>query len=208
MDKILNISKNPILIKNVSDRINTDIVCETISNLEYTNNQSNKISVDLNVFNNELLGDLGEVVKEESVDYLRNFWMHDPNFTFEDLQITQSWANISVKNEHHHCHEHPFSVVSGVIFLDDTVENLNLTFEMPCPEIPYWKGKTQYHVSLKDMVGLENNLQYHLVLFLSNTRHMVQTLQSENKRHSISFNTFWKGKVGDMDPSHLVYLEL
>ena len=51
-----------------------------------------------------------------------------PTFTFEDLQITESWANKSVKGEEHHIHHHPFSVVSGVMFLNDTPDNLNLTF--------------------------------------------------------------------------------
>ena len=97
-----------------------------------------------------------------------------------------------------------FSRFHGVIFLDNNPCNLNLFVEAYMPEIPYFISKNRSYVSLRDLLkdhnidsDSANNLQNHLVLFLSNCHHFVNPTEGTDKvRRSISFNTFWTGLTG------------
>ena len=40
-----------------------------------------------------------------------------------DLYITQSWLNYTKENQYHHKHEHPNSVISGVLYFDSDKKN-------------------------------------------------------------------------------------
>lgn len=197
MDEVANLARNTLLVKDISDLVNCENISKAVDDLEYILNVHNSISADKHIFKQEAFAELGNVIKDQCVSYLRNFWIPDGDMTFEDLKITESWANISRQNESHHLHDHPFSVVSGVMFLDDTVDNLNLSFEVYDIEIPYWRGKTRSFPSLKQIVGDSCTLKNHIVLFLSTTGHFVHEVQNETPRRTISFNTFWKGQVGD-----------
>jgi uncharacterized protein (TIGR02466 family) len=199
MDEVANLSRNTLLVKDISSLIDCENISKAVNDLEYNPNVHNTISIDKHIFKQEVFAELGNVIKEQCVDYLRNFWIPDNGMTFEDLKITESWANISTQNESHHLHDHPFSVVSGVMFLDDTVDNLNLSFEVQDIEIPYWRGKSKSYPSLRNLVGDSCTLQNHIVLFLSTTGHFVREVQTETPRRTIAFNTFWKGRVGDFN---------
>jgi len=200
MDQALNIARLPILVKDLSDTVDCDSVSKNVSKLELIENIKNSITEEKDMCKKPEFTQLGEVLKNESAQYLRNFWMDDPTHSFEDLQITESWANQSVKGEEHHLHQHPFSVVSGVMFLSDTPDNLNLTFENEITPVPYWRtGTRKAYFSVRDLVGDQNNLKNHIVIFLSTTGHMVQPVQGDTPRVTISWNTFWKGKVGNIN---------
>ena len=107
----------------------------------------------------------------------------------------------------HHEHMHPLSVVSGVIYLDNNVDNLNLNFVLQNRGaiIPYFiEQDKEAHMSLKTILEMyehnpitHSNLKNHLILFLSNLKHHVTpTPNNSLPRKSISFNTFWKGMIG------------
>lgn len=198
MDQGFNIAKNNILIKDISDLVDCDSISKAVDNLEFDLNVSNKISSNKHIFKEESFGSTNDVIKEQCVSYLRNFWIPEgSSLDFEDIKITESWANLSTKTESHHIHNHPFSVVSGVMFLDDTPDNLNLAFEIADTEIPYFRGKSNSYVSLRQMLGDSCTLKNHIVLFLSSQGHFVTEVQNETPRRTLSFNTFWKGQVGD-----------
>ena len=118
--------------------------------------------------------------------------------------MTYSWGNITEPGHSHHDHVHPFSIVSGVIYLDDNPTNANLYVEAYMPDIPYFITKNKSYVALKQLLvdnnidpNSVNNLKNHMVLFLSNSAHFVeQTAEDASSRRSISFNTFWKGLTG------------
>ena len=98
--------------------------------------------------------------------------------------------------------------MSGVVFLDDNVNNLLLTVQGYVPEIPHFIPNRLIHLKLHDLVAQigvspkeHNNLKNHVVLFLSNCPHYVQqTPKNSSPRRTISFNTFWKGEVGKSSP--------
>tara|TARA_R110000822_G_scaffold295903_3_gene418220 strand:+ start:774 stop:1400 length:627 start_codon:yes stop_codon:yes gene_type:complete len=111
-----------------------------------------------------------------------------------ELCITQSWLNYTENNEYHHKHEHPNSVVSGVLYFDcDKKDRILFTsskgYEPLKPEIDQyniWNSKTWW-------VPLETG---QLVMFPSSTTHQVEAKQGTNTRISLSFNTFYKGVLG------------
>jgi len=122
----------------------------------------------------------------------------------DQLVITQSWINKSGKGESHHEHVHPNSLVSGVWY---PVINEQL------PPIQF-RSKSQRDVSLQcEKFNNFNSATFllpmkagELIIFPSNLTHSVPANQSETERISLSFNTWAKGSLGDINS--LTYLPL
>lgn len=110
------------------------------------------------------------------------------------LRITQSWFNYSNPGQFHHKHAHPNSFVSGVFYV-----NTN-----PDDKIYFYRdGYQQIKFPPKDW-NLYNSESWwfeaitgRLILFPSSLDHMVPTVQGEDVRISLSFNTFPVGTVGE-----------
>tara|TARA_Y100000592_G_C5448944_1_gene307640 strand:- start:320 stop:937 length:618 start_codon:yes stop_codon:yes gene_type:complete len=111
------------------------------------------------------------------------------------LYITQSWLNYTEKNQFHHQHTHPNSIVSGVLYIncntkyDKILFTNSKDFQQIIPEIEeynIWNSTTWwFSVSSGD-----------LIMFPSSTTHQVETKKGDNLRISLAFNTFIKGKIG------------
>jgi uncharacterized protein (TIGR02466 family) len=118
--------------------------------------------------------------------------------------ITQSWLNYTKKNEYHHSHNHPNSIVSGIIYINankkkDSITFLNEKFKQISPQIKnfnIWNSSTwTFPIETGD-----------IILFPSDLVHMVKTKKESNVRISLSFNIFIKGIVGT--EKQLMELEL
>ena len=112
-----------------------------------------------------------------------------------EIFITQSWLNYTEKNQFHHKHEHPNSVVSGVLYFNSDIKNDKITFTHP---VFYKQIKPTI-----DKYNLWNSTSWwfpvetgDLFMFPSSTTHQVETKQGKNTRISLAFNTFYKGTVG------------
>ena len=113
------------------------------------------------------------------------------------LYITQSWLNYTDANQFHHKHEHPNSVVSGVLYFDSDINNDKILFS-------HSKGYQQISPIIDDKkFNLWNSGTWFfpvktgdLVMFPSSTTHQVQTKKGNNTRISLAFNTFYKGDLG------------
>lgn len=121
-----------------------------------------------------------------------------PAFDF-DLYITQSWINRSKKDQWHHRHRHPNSIISGVFYIQtddsdrilfgksDIYEQINIPVQAdrfnPFNSYTWW------------IQAKENSL----LLFPSGLEHQVPPVESEKERVSMSFNTWFKGYMGDDD---------
>jgi len=122
----------------------------------------------------------------------------------DELVITQSWINKSSKGESHHEHVHPNSLISGVWY---PVINEQL------PPIQF-RSRAQRDVSLSaDKYNNFNSATFllpmkmgELIIFPSNLTHSVPANQSDTERISLSFNTWCKGSLGDINS--LTYLPL
>ena len=121
-----------------------------------------------------------------------------------ELMITQSWINKSGKGESHHEHVHPNSLISGVWYP---------VISEKLPPIQF-RSRAQRDVSLStEKFNNFNSATFllpmkagELILFPSNLTHSVPANQSETERISLSFNTWAKGSLGDINS--LTYLPL
>jgi uncharacterized protein (TIGR02466 family) len=109
--------------------------------------------------------------------------------------ITQSWLNYTEKNQYHHKHAHPNSLVSGVFYINcddkfDKIKFFNDTYKTIKPEVKEWNiwNSESWWFSVK--TG-------DIILFPSLLTHMVESKQGTNTRISLAFNVFIKGTVGN-----------
>jgi uncharacterized protein (TIGR02466 family) len=155
-------------------------------------NFGNTVSSNNYVFNNKALKTIKEEIDIRLKDYLIKILQPKNNI---DLYITQSWINSTTKNQYHHAHAHPNSHVSGVLYLnaDPKVDKI------------YFVKNSNPRVSLKTKTyNMFNSTSWFfpvktgdLIIFPSSTNHFVEQKKENNKRISLSFNTFIKGKLGD-----------
>ena len=196
MDTILPLTPSPvILIKNLENLWNWNEIDDLVKQQQWTNDGNYQISPKSFLEN---LPNHKEILENEVKEFIKNTSYIHFNF---DIKLTSSWVNKMRLGESHPWHSHPFSIISGVIFLNDHPENWNLTFKRDVDFIvpPYSLIETDFIIPLRELLQdnpVENNLKHHLVLFNSNTSHCVPAIQTPNaERKTLSFNTFWKGKV-------------
>lgn len=109
--------------------------------------------------------------------------------------ITQSWLNYTNKNEYHHMHAHPNSLISGVFYINsndkfDKIKFFKQQYEaiqLEAKEWNIWNSKSWWFpVKTRD-----------IMLFPSSLTHMVENKQGDNTRISLAFNVFIKGTIGN-----------
>ena len=116
------------------------------------------------------------------------------------LYITQSWLNYTEENQFHHKHEHPNSVISGVLYFNSDKNNdiikffTSVRYEQIKPEID--KSKYNLWNSSSWYFPVETG---QLVMFPSSTTHQVDVKKGTNTRISLAFNSFYKGSLGSND---------
>jgi len=108
--------------------------------------------------------------------------------------ITQSWLNYTEKNQYHHKHAHPNSLVSGVFYINcheehDKIKFFNDTYKTIRTEVKDWNMWNSESWWFPVKTG-------DVILFPSSLTHMVETKQGDNTRISLAFNVFIKGTVG------------
>ena len=128
-------------------------------------------------------------------DYLEKIICSKNNIS---LYITQSLLNYTEESQYHHKHEHPNSVVSGVLYLDADVKNDKIVFSHP---IRY----QQIQVDVDRFNAWNSDSWYvpvktgELFMFQSSLSHQVIFKKGDNTRISLAFNTFYKGTIGSKD---------
>ena len=110
--------------------------------------------------------------------------------------ITQSWLNYTETNQYHHKHQHPNSLVSGVLYIDsdekfDKIyfykDNIYKTIKPQTKDWNLWNSESWWFpVKTGD-----------IIMFPSSLTHMVETKQGTNTRISLAFNVFIKGTIGN-----------
>ena len=159
-----------------------------------TNNQGNINTKDNYILNRKEFKNIKKFLDKHCKDYLDTIICPKNNI---ELYITQSWLNYTETNQYHHRHEHPNSVVSGVLYFDSDVKNDKILFS-------HSKGYQQIKPEIdKEKFNLWNSETWffpvetgNLFMFPSSTTHQVETKKGNNTRISLAFNTFYKGSVG------------
>jgi len=111
----------------------------------------------------------------------------------DKIKISQMWANKSTLHQWHHSHNHPNSILSGILYVNGTSGNT------------WFSRKNDYDVAKKYFVCLPNSgsLIYKvkpeigtLLIFPSSLIHSVDENMNNEDRITVSFNTFFSGKIG------------
>jgi uncharacterized protein (TIGR02466 family) len=113
------------------------------------------------------------------------------------LRITQSWCNYTQPGQWHHRHAHPNSFISGVLYLQADPGQDRIYFyrdgyqqlRTPTDDFNPWNSESWW---MPVGTGL-------LFVFPSGLTHGVETVQGDNTRISLSFNTFPVGTWGAAD---------
>ena len=119
-----------------------------------------------------------------------------------EMVITQSWLNKSGKGESHHEHKHPNSMISGVWYpqIHEKLPPIQFKTEKQRDVDLSFKRYNHFN-SATFMLPMRVG---ELILFPSNLQHSVPPNQSDEERISLSFNTWCKGSLGDINS--LTYL--
>ena len=163
-----------------------------ILNLEKNPNAGNSTSRDRYLYKNKILNNFYSFCSESINKYFKEIYQHKHDVS---LRITQMWANYSEKNQYHHAHEHPNSLLSAVFYLQCTNGEDKIFFnkrEFRQLEI-YSENLNQFN-SPNWFYPVEENL---LIIFPSHVNHSVEPVIFDKPRISISMNTFPVGKLGD-----------
>ena len=156
------------------------------------NNMGNTTSNDRYVLNAPESKDLREFIGQGIQHYVDNIIC--PKNPVEFF-ITQSWLNYTKPGEYHHTHEHPNSIISGVLYIDADVQNDKILFykanryqQIKFPQTNFNEFNSEswfFNVGTGD-----------LKLFPSHLTHSVEQKQGNNVRTSLAFNVFAKGYIG------------
>ena len=159
-----------------------------------TNNQGNINTKDNYILNRKEFKNIKKFLDKHCKNYLDTIICPKNNI---ELYITQSWLNYTEENQYHHRHEHPNSVVSGVLYFDSDKANDMIKF---FSHVRYQQIKPEIE---DDKYNIWNSSSWwfpvetgQLVMFPSSTTHQVDTKKGNNTRVSLAFNTFYKGAVG------------
>ena len=114
-----------------------------------------------------------------------------------ELYITESWIVYLNNGESVHQHNHPNSIISGVLYHNEA----EITFiNEKRPVI--WFDESEYNEFNSDEHKMKLK-QGELILFPSTLAHCVRPIEQEKTRMSLSFNTFVKGIVSEVKSKSL-----
>ena len=170
----------------------TDLELKFITEQETRNNDGNTTSINNNLFESAELAEIARFCEESLQQYFKEVYAPKHDVI---PYITQSWANYTKKGQWHHKHEHPNSFISGVFYVQA---------QKDIDKIYFYKNGYQQIKLPTDNYNLYNSDSWwlgvetgQLILFPSHLTHMVQAVQTDETRISISFNTFLKGYIGN-----------
>jgi len=180
-----------------TSKLNRNLTSKELSFIDKTKSDCNKnegniTSNDNYILNNKVFIDLKNELDLRIKDYFDKVICSSDNIT---PYITQSWLNYTEKNQYHHKHTHPNSLVSGVFYVNCHEE---------LDKIKFFKDKIHSTIKLevKDW-NLYNSETWwfsvktgDIILFPSSLMHMVETKEGDNSRISLAFNVFIKGTFG------------
>ena len=163
-------------------------------NLNQQNNEGNAKSTNPWILEDKKLSSLRSFLNDSLQEYFHATISPQDNLK---LEITQSWVNYTTPGQYHHKHAHPNSIISGVFYIQAAKDIDKLHFYNELYQQTKIVPKV-FHVYNADSWWLPTETGQ-LLLFPSRLVHMVEPTTGEDDRISLSFNSFYKGKLGDDD---------
>ena len=155
-------------------------------------NVGNNRTEDSYVLKHKTLKNLKKDLNKMVIDYFDNIVCTDNSII---PYITQSWINYTETNQYHHSHAHSNSYVSGVFYIAAKKEVDQIRFDKP--------GHQQLELNITQH-NIFNSMGWwcpvqtgDVILFPSFLHHGVIPKKGTNTRISLSFNIFFKGKIGN-----------
>lgn len=191
--EVLPLFSEPIFRATLEGVISKEQV-EFIKNLKMVRNQVNLISENLYIFELPELASIKKAVQE-----VLDLYAREVMGISQKLYVTQSWSLINPPGVGMHGHTHSNSLISGSLYYTDLpTPPSRMIFDRYSSyrQIEIWpeQGKVNIFNTTKNAVIPGRN---DILLFSSHLQHMVEPNASNEPRHSIAFNTFVKGKLGD-----------
>ena len=191
---IHSIFSTPIYAAQLNRKFSTkELSFVNITKKDVFKNEGNITSNDAYILENKVFKNLKKEINLIVQDYFNKVMLSTKDIT---PCITQSWLNYTEKNQFHHQHSHPNSLVSGVLYIDSNKE-----FD----KIKFFK-KDIYGQGFKTKISGWNTWNSEswwcpvntgdILLFPSSLKHMVECKEGDNIRISLAFNTFVKGTLG------------
>lgn len=183
----------PYFRANIAGTI-TPTQIEFIKNLKMVNNTENLISENLYIFEEPELKSIKDAVQEVLDIYTREV-MCIP----QQLYVTQSWSLICNPHVGMHGHSHSNSILSGSLYYCDLPSppaGMIFTRHVSYQQIelaPDTNKRNIYNSPINRLIPKRDDV----ILFSSRLTHLVEQNVSAVPRHSIAFNTFVRGKLGD-----------
>ena len=117
---------------------------------------------------------------------------------FEAIKVCLMWANKSELNQWHHGHQHPYSILSGIIYVEGEAGDT------------WFSRRNDYALENRMFNGLRNSPEDQIIykhkpenktmlVFPSMLMHSVTENISNIERKTISFNSYFDGKIGDIE---------
>ena len=186
-----NLFPTPVGIYKL-ERDLTEKEVDFIKGQETRPNMGNMTSVNNTLLRHKQMTKLRDFIETSLADYFTT--VYNPKHKV-DLKITQSWSNYTEPGQWHHKHEHPNSFVSGVFYPQANRETDKIYF--------YRSGFQQIKFPPENWNVYNSESWWFevgtgdLILFPSSLTHMVETVQGDQTRISLSFNTFPVGNIGE-----------
>ncbi len=165
-----------------------------IQNLKMVNNMENLISENLYIFEEPELKSLKDTVQE-----ILDIYARDVLCIPQKLYVTQSWSLTCNAHTGMHGHSHSNSVISGSLYycpLPAPPASMVFTRHVSYQQIdlpPDPNKRNIYNTPINRLTPKQDDV----ILFSSRLTHLVEQNQTNEKRHSIAFNTFVKGTLGN-----------
>jgi uncharacterized protein (TIGR02466 family) len=197
--EIFDLFPTPLYMVN-NDKIITKQCKDYLLNAPTIPNTGNLRSEDGFILNSPTLYDIKQFIEANIKEYIRQVYMSDSL----DVYITQSWANYTKPKEYHHIHTHPNSLISGVFYVSAKEDEDNIRFHKNRnSSFSFENNGGNKYISSNVKVKIKTG---DLIMFPSTFNHDVPTTESDETRISISFNTFIRGPIGNVDESTYLYL--
>jgi len=195
---VIPIFPTPVLFS----KLNREFTKQELSFIEKTKNNTvensgNRYSDDTYILNNPILTNLKNEIMLNVRRYADYIICPEDNIEFF---ITQSWLNYTLKKGYHPVHNHPNSILSGVLYIKTFPEKDEIVFH-----------KKDYEAIKFDPSSLNmfNSNRRHLkvnskdlIIFPSSLDHSVPIKDTDFERISLAFNVFFKGKINS---AHSLY---
>jgi uncharacterized protein (TIGR02466 family) len=198
--EVNNLLSIPIYEFQCDEKLSEEIYNQAVVS-KFTSNKTNKISDREHYYNANLFEWFDKCIDQVSKIYFLNEI---------SLPIISCWINKTSKLEKHHSHQHPNSILSGIFYLtthskaETVFYYKNPYYEMGANTLiraskHLEKDLVDRHTTIMGKVAPEKGK---LILFPSSLIHGTRPNTDSHARYSISFNTFFSGKIHDRQLQH------